>query len=258
MSSGSGRSGVFLGYTPRSPEGTYRIGAKQKRHGTMVDSRHVTFQEEQVLPKFTDKTLKSHVSTDVDKLLEDQSPRKRKCGRRVTFQDEQVRPKLTDKARKTCAAPDADKLLEDQSPCKRKCTEKGEKCNTPSQSLVKVTKLRRRYRTQDLVDEVRVLTPGENFQPKNGNRAKYIADRLQTLLGLSPAQSTTLKYTTSKGKIKQYRYEDCKYDLNQGYLKLAARDSEVGRASVNVADWLTPRTGSLTNAVTGKLDVINQ
>ena len=94
------------------------------------------------------------------------------------------------------------------------------------------------------MDDTRVLIPGENFHPKKGNRAKYIADRLQMLLGLTPAQSTNLKYKNSKGSVKRYRYEDCKYDLNQGYLQLASSKSEEGRAAVHVAEWLTPKTGN--------------
>ena len=119
-------------------------------------------------------------------------------------------------------------------------------------------KTTRKYQVQELVDDARVLTPGENFHPKNGNRAKYIADRLQMLLGLTPTQSTKLKYKNSKGEVKNYRYEDCKYDLNQGYLQLATRKSDEGRAAVNVAEWLTPKTGSLTEAVTRKIHLINQ
>ena len=88
-------------------------------------------------------------------------------------------------------------------------------------------KTARKHQVQDLVHDARVLTPGENFHPKNGNRAKYIADRLQTLLGLTPTQSTKLKYKNSKGEVKKYRYEDCKYDLNQGYLQLVTRKSDI-------------------------------
>ena len=69
MTKGSGRAGIFLGYTPRSPDGIYIIGVQGKRSGTMVDSRHVTFQEKQVLPKFVDKTANSHVKSDVDLLM---------------------------------------------------------------------------------------------------------------------------------------------------------------------------------------------
>ena len=118
---------------------------------------------------------------------------------------------------------------------------------------VKTSKKLKKYRVQDLVDEDKVLVPGRHYNSTNGNRAKYIADRLQALLGLTPSESTALKYATFKGNIKQYRYEDCKYDLNQGYLDLASKSSEVGRASVHVAEWLTPNCGTLTEAVTKKL-----
>jgi len=83
MSKGTGRAGIFLGYTPKSPSGTYRIGVKGKRTGTMVDSRHVIFDEHQVLPKFLDKTKHSHIPDDVNNLLKE-AP-KHKSAKRVTF-----------------------------------------------------------------------------------------------------------------------------------------------------------------------------
>ena len=89
MSVGSGRAGVFLGYTPKSPDGTYRIGVKGKRDGTIVDSRHVVFQEKQILPKFVDKTSKSAVVSDVDHLIKQHSPStdKRRSAKRVEYQE---------------------------------------------------------------------------------------------------------------------------------------------------------------------------
>ena len=219
MTNGSGRSGVFLGYTPKSPDGTYRIGVQGKRAGTMVDSRHVIFHESQVLPKFVDKTSRSHIKSEVDDLIQQHPP---------------------------------------PADTSRHVANGGGNKSKHDRIDVKVTKTKRKFQVQDLVDDTRVLTPGENFHPKNGNRAKYIADRLQMLLGLTPTQSTNLKYNNSKGEVKRYRYEDCKYDLNQGYLQLASSKSEEGRAAVHVAEWLTPKTGTLTEAVTNKIHLINQ
>ena len=67
---------------------------------------------------------------------------------------------------------------------------------------VKINDLpKRKYRVQDSVSEDRVLAPGKNFHPKKGNRAKYIADRLQCLVGLTPDESIKLKYLD--GKLNQ-------------------------------------------------------
>ena len=115
---------------------------------------------------------------------------------------------------------------------------------------------KKKYNVQSLVDEKRVLIPGRSYHPKNGNRAKYIADRLQCLVGLTPEQSTELKYLNSKGLLKKYRYEDCKYDLNNEYLELTDCHSTIGRAFVNMAEWLTPKTRGLTEAVTNKMPYI--
>ena len=94
---------------------------------------------------------------------------------------------------------------------------------------------KRKYRVQDLVGDDRVLAPGKNFHPKKGNRAKYIADRLQSLIGLTPDESIKLRYMDGKQNQKNYRYEDCKYDLNHEYLKLVDHSSKEGRACVHMA-----------------------
>ena len=113
---------------------------------------------------------------------------------------------------------------------------------------------KRKYRVQDLVGDDRVLAPGKNFHPKKGNRAKYIADRLQSLIGLTPDESIKLRYTEGKQNQKNYsRYEDCKYDLNHEYLKLVNHSSKEGRACVHMAEWLTPKPGTLTSAVDRKM-----
>ena len=123
-----------------------------------MDNRHVIFHEAQVLPKFVDKTRRSHIKSDVDDLLEGHSQ---------------------------------------NQPLGGTANEGGNK-PIHNEVDVKVVKGKRKYRVQELVDEARVLVPGEHFHPRNGNRAKYIADRLQMLLGLTPAQSTNLKYKNFK------------------------------------------------------------
>ena len=250
MSKGSGRPGVFLGYTPRSPTGTYRIGVKGNRNGTMVDSRHVIFQENQVLPKFVDKTKMSHISTETNSLLvnkpltksDDQSASRGRKSKDV--KDSKEPKKVTWQINE-----------DDQSKTKRVFGNPRTVIWQDQKVQVKVVN-KKKYNVQSLVDEKRVLIPGRNYHPKNGNRAKYIADRLQCLVGLTPEQSTELKYLNSKGVLKKYRYEDCKYDLNNEYLELADRQSTIGRASVNMAEWLTPKIGGLTEAVTNKMPYI--
>ena len=51
LTHGSGKEGIFLGYSKKSPTGTYHIKSKQKIDKVYVDSRHVKFMEHQVFPK---------------------------------------------------------------------------------------------------------------------------------------------------------------------------------------------------------------
>ena len=168
MSKGSGTEGKFVGYTPKSPTGTYRVEVKGKRKGTMADSRHVVFHENQVLPKFSDKTKNSHFKTVVNDLLNVKDPGK--TPKRVCFADEQ--------GAKT----------------------RGVNNKTTMQEVKVKPKTRKKFNVQSLVDEDRVIVPGPNFHAKSGNRSKYIADRLQMLIGLTPSMTTAVKYMDSKSK----------------------------------------------------------
>ena len=94
--------------------------------------------------------------------------------------------------------------------------------------------------------------PGPKFIPKNGNRAKYITDRLQILLGLRPQATTCCKFM-KKGKIANYTIGDCAYDLNMGYLSLADRSSDIGSVSINVCNVLASKRSSLTDAVSARM-----
>ena len=163
---GSGQEGLFLGYSKNSPKGTYHIEVKGKRKGTRADSRHVQFDEYQVMPKYEDATKNSHIPNEVDELLQ-QPP-------------EQPPTATTTKVSKNKEAP-------------------------------KMTK----FRTQDLADEARVLVPGPKYASETGPRAKYIADRLQMLLGLIPAETRVLRYQ-KKGKIVNYGLGDCCFEQNKG------------------------------------------
>ena len=200
MSKGTGWAGIFLGYTPKSPSGTYRIGVKGKRTGTMVDSRHVIFDEHQVLPKFLDKTKHSHIPDDVNNLLKE-AP-KHKSAKRVTFALQGGKPNdvvnqdgnfSTEGGRKSKRVFGNPKTMIWQKSDDQPRTELKQSACT-DKDKIKINDIpKRKYRVQDLVGDDRVLAPGKNFHPKKGNRAKYIADRLQSLIGLTPDESIKLR-----------------------------------------------------------------
>ena len=84
---------------------------------------------------------------------------------------------------------DVDSLLNDAPPAKGSSRTKAP-CEPDEQSAKKPHLKAKKFFAKELVDEDRVLVPGPKFIPKNGNRAKYITDRLQILPGLRPQDTT--------------------------------------------------------------------
>ena len=212
-STGSGQRGIFLGYTARSPRGTYHIEVKDKRKGTRIDSRHVIFDEYQVTPKFEDKTRNSNKESSADTLIS------------TDHKTEKISTKASTKIKK----------------------------NLKDLSITNDIKIH----VQDLVSEKRVLVPGPKFHSADGNRVKYIRDRLQMLIGLTPFETKDLMFQDRKGEQRLYQLKDCKYDIEKKRLKLVDRETEYGKAAINMAKKLTPKMGSLTQAVSEKIYAID-
>jgi hypothetical protein len=227
---GPGIPGLFLGYSQKSPRGSYIIEEKGKRTKVRVDSGDVLFDEHQVLPKFIDKTSTSHISSDVDTLVRDQHCSPPVATTRGDITDSNITPPNLPKHHN-----------------KRKCS-----IHFEDQVSIEPT-AKPIFRVQELVDDKRVLAPGPKFIPKNGNAAKYIVDRLQTLVGLTPYQTQTVMYRTKSGGTKQYTLGDCKYDLEGGKLILVHKDSNTGTAAVYMATRLTPKKGTLSEGIASKM-----